>query len=237
MLYSKSNEFYQILVRCDPIIIICVLANEYLWFDLCCDSADNNLIRYTVCTEINITHTYLHQHTFDNNKDHSVCNYIARRVMYFSFDRGKACKIRTGWKGEIKVGCVIFVRSVLHYGWWRHIKQSYSMVTSNIVWYRKRWEPEYVDGTPIARQQCKWSNGSDKRAALSRPTTGSNLAYGMAMMICVRSATIQWSPTGRPRRLEMLLLKDVLLSCEYCTKCFQFSMHYSDVWGLTDNII
>ena len=67
------------------------------------------------------------------------------------------------------------------------------------------------------------------------PTMYSNLA--MIMIICALSATIQWSPTGRPRRLEMLLLKDVLLSCEYCTKCFQFSMHYSDVWGLTDNII
>ena len=92
---------------------ICVSTNECLLYHLFCDSADNRLISSTTCTEIHITQTYLHQHTFDNNKDLSACNYIARRVMYVSFDRGKACKIRTGWKDEIKAGCVILLTSVI----------------------------------------------------------------------------------------------------------------------------
>ena len=108
-------QSFPVMMLCSH--LICVSTNECLRYYLFCDSADNCIISSTICTKINITQTYLHQHTFDNNKGHSACNYIARRIMYFSFDRGKGCKIRSGWKGEIKAGCVIFVRSVLHYGW------------------------------------------------------------------------------------------------------------------------
>ena len=145
---------------------ICISTNYCLRYNFFCDSADNSLIRSTVCTEINITQTYLHQQTFDNNKVHSACNYIARRLMYFTVDRGKACNIRTGWKGEIKAACVIVVRSILNSVWWRHIKQSSSVVTSNNVNAFLIWKLSCVNQM-LERQShddnASGSNGSDKR--------------------------------------------------------------------------
>ena len=73
------------------------------------------------------------------------------------------------------------------------------------------------------------------------PKIYSNLAYDHDILRSFTNYPVV-TYSGRPRILEMLLLKEVLLNCEYCTKCLSL-LNTSivdapyDECRLADNII